>query len=62
MDACPAGSLGRWCLWRSALLAVLAVNVLSLLQPTSLLLRTVNKKSVVVDLFQPRLIKITWPQ
>lgn len=41
-DACPAGSLVQWHLWRSALLAVPVVNVLSLLQATSLLLRTVN--------------------
>lgn len=37
-DVCTAGSLRRWHLPRSALLAVLVINVLSLLQPTSLLL------------------------
>lgn len=44
-DVCGAGSLVRWHLWRSALLAVLVVNVLSLLQPTSLLTRTIDTVS-----------------
>lgn len=33
------------------MLAVLVLNVLSLLPPTSLLLRTINIRSVVADLF-----------